>query len=383
MVVRPAQDTSNPRLPFRVCVGALILLIAGATAADTAAVDSDSEFDAIRIRVEELEERLASIRERKSGLVGELVEADYELELQRGRLAESGRRLERARGTFEALQVETGELERRLEAVRSSIVRRTRGLYLMGGRGALRLLLSARSGDSAMPALRALRYLLRRDAELRKTLRSTELELGRKLVAIEVQQRTILALMAEERSRLESLTGLRERRSRLLAEVERREVLVAAEVAGWAEREQRLGDLLDGVDLTAAGLGGREIQEFKGVLDRPMTGTVIRGFGPQRDPRYATEVPHNGLRFSGLEGERVRVVYPGRVLYAESLEGYGPTVVVQHPGRVFTLYAGLERLSVVSDELLSIGQEIGVSDGGLYFEVRVDNRAVDPEPWIR
>ena len=64
------------------------------------------------------------------------------------------------------------------------------------------------------------------------------------------------------------------------------------------------------------------------------------GFGPRLDPRYGTRVPHDGVDIATVPGEPVRLVYPGRVVYAADFEGYGPTVVVQHAGRAFTLYAG-------------------------------------------
>jgi septal ring factor EnvC (AmiA/AmiB activator) len=169
----------------------------------------------------------------------------------------------------------------------------------------------------------------------------------------------------------------------LLVEVEKREQAVAGEREELVERSDRLEDLLMQVAGGGESLAGRPIQDFRGVLDRPITGSVIRGFGPRRDPRYRTLVPHNGLQFAGLAEESVRAVYPGRVLYAQPLEGYGDTVIVLHPGRVFSLYAGLEGIAVRQDELLSIGQEIGTAGGGLYFEIREENRPVDPAGWIR
>ena len=79
----------------------------------------------------------------------------------------------------------------------------------------------------------------------------------------------------------------------------------------------------------------------------------------------------------------MRAVFPGRVVYAQALEGYGETVIVRHAGRVYTLYAGMGEISVAVDELLSLGQEVGSADGGLYFEIREENRPVDPSEWIR
>ena len=139
--------------------------------------------------------------------------------------------------------------------------------------------------------------------------------------------------------------------------------------------------MLYGTDAEA--LSDRPIQEFRGLLDWPARGRVTVGFGPRLDPRYGTRVPHDGVDIATVPGEPVRLVYPGRVVYAADFEGYGPTVVVQHAGRAFTLYAGLEAVSVARNDLLSLNSVLGRAGATLYFEIRIDNRPEDPERWAR
>jgi septal ring factor EnvC (AmiA/AmiB activator) len=343
----------------------------------------EADLEAIRARVGELEGRLDEIRGRKAGLVGDLVEADYELQLQEGRLDEARHLLATARLELESAESDREVLENRLAGVRAAVSRRVAGLYRLGGRGAVRLALSVRATDDLLPALRSLRYLVRRDAELRRELNDVRSALVEQLEVLRRRRGEVEDLVELEAERLAEQRRLRHRRAALLVEVEKREQAVAGEREELVERSDRLEDLLMQVAGGGESLAGRPIQDFRGVLDRPITGSVIRGFGPRRDPRYRTLVPHNGLQFAGLAEESVRAVYPGRVLYAQPLEGYGDTVIVLHPGRVFSLYAGLEGIAVQQDELLSIGQEIGTAGGGLYFEIREENRPVDPAGWIR
>jgi septal ring factor EnvC (AmiA/AmiB activator) len=127
-----------------------------------------------------------------------------------------------------------------------------------------------------------------------------------------------------------------------------------------------------------------DIRQFKGVLDWPIEGEVVIEFGPRLDPRYRTQVPHNGLAIAARSGGReVRSIYAGRVLFAAPFQGFGPTVVVQHAGAVLSLYAGLVELEVAKGDVVSLGHVLGSSSGELYFELREDNRAVDPLDWLR
>ena len=118
--------------------------------------------------------------------------------------------------------------------------------------------------------------------------------------------------------------------------------------------------------------------EFRGVLDWPVSGRVVQGFGMRLDPQYKTRVPHNGLDLNTRAQTTVQAIFPGKILFAAPFQGYGLTVVIHHPGRVFTLYAGLEGLRVRQGDMVSLGQALGPSTGKLYFEIREENQPVDP-----
>jgi septal ring factor EnvC (AmiA/AmiB activator) len=79
----------------------------------------------------------------------------------------------------------------------------------------------------------------------------------------------------------------------------------------------------------------------------------------------------------------VKAVYPGKVLFAADFQGYGPTAIVHHAGRVFTLYAGLSGLRVKRGDVLSLGAALGTASDRLYFEIRIENQPQDPLAWLR
>ncbi|MGE5233259.1 MAG: murein hydrolase activator EnvC family protein, partial [Acidobacteriota bacterium] len=129
---------------------------------------------------------------------------------------------------------------------------------------------------------------------------------------------------------------------------------------------------------------GKPLASFRGVLDWPLRGRVVRGFGVQLDPRYGTKVPHNGIDIAPAEpGDEVRAIYPGKVLFAAPFPGYGVTVVVHHAGRAFTLYGGLASARVAKDDVVSLGAPVGSAGDLVYFEIRVENHPEDPLTWLR
>jgi septal ring factor EnvC (AmiA/AmiB activator) len=227
--------------------------------------------------------------------------------------------------------------------------------------------------------------MARRDALALEEYRSTVRRLAQERAALAVEQRRVESWVAQAEERRTVVADVRARHQALAAEQDRRRRQLEARAAVLREREARLDrmiGILVGGDVAV--LDETDIRQFRGVLDWPIDGEVVTEFGPRLDPRYRTQVPHNGVAIAVRSGAReVRAVYPGRVLYAAPFQGYGLTVVLQHAGGVLSLYAGLSKLRVAKGDVLSLDHVLGSPSGELYFELREDNRAVDPLDWLR
>ena len=277
------------------------------------------------------------------------------------------------------------ELETRLDTLRDSLRVHLVALYSVGRQRLLRLVLAMQPATDAPAAIRQLRFLARRDALAAEELRATVDRLAQERVALEVERARTTSWLTQEEERRVALADVRAEHSALAAEADRRRRQLESRAGLLRQREARL-DRLVGV-LTSEDqsvLDHTDIRQFRGVLDWPIDGEVVTEFGPRLDPRYRTQVPHNGLAIAARAGAgEVRAIYPGKVLFAAPFQGFGPTVVVQHAGAVLSLYAGLSALRVAKGDVVSLGHVLGSPSGELYFELREDNRAVDPLDWLR
>lgn len=350
----------------------------------------ERELEEIRREIGRLEERLERVRERAGGLAGELETLEVELALQEQRLAEARSAGDLASGRVAESEAEVARLGDALAAARADLTRRLGGLYRLGSQGYLRMLLSLEGreadGGGVLQGIRILRYLARRDSRAVERYTAARRQLQEEQDRLVERRRDVERWVAEEEERRRRLAAARRRQATLLARVEEEERSLARrseELADKARRLEELLDLLAGEGSGGDGPAGTPVQRFRGVLDRPVEGEVSVVFGPRLDPRYRTRVPHNGLTFAAPPGSEVRAVYAGEVLYAAPFQGYGPTVVVHHPGRVFTLYAGLATLAVERGEAVALGRTLGTAGGDLYFEVRLEKRPEDPERWLR
>lgn len=344
----------------------------------------EQELANLRAEISRLTSRLAETRRQQTGLQGELQAVEVELRLQETRLAEAAAARDLAARRVAEGESEVKRLEGALEASRAGLRRRLQGLYRLGQQGYFRLFLSLKPDRRLLPSIRLMRYLARRDRAAIDRYQQARTDLEHERGQLLARREEAEQWIASERVRRQQLVAVHERKEALLARVEREGRALAAKTTELADREKKLAAFLDLLyGRTPGSPAGTPMQQFRGVLDWPVEGKVTAGFGSILDPRYKTRVPHNGVDLAVSPGSEVKAVFPGRVLYAAPFQGYGNTIILQHPGRVFTLYAGLSALRVGKEDMLSLGDAVGLASEKLYFEIRVENRPEDPLGWLR
>lgn len=114
-------------------------------------------------------------------------------------------------------------------------------------------------------------------------------------------------------------------------------------------------------------------------------GLMSSRFGVRVDPLGRGSRMHSGIDLPRPHGAPVRASAPGIIIFAGWSGGYGNMVDIDHGGGVVTRYAHLSRIAVAKSEVVAAGQQVGrVGSTGrstgshLHFEVRVNDRAVDP-----
>lgn len=363
----------------------LAALVSCAVPAHAQETTREQELEAIRGDLARLQAEREQVRARQSGIAGELRRTEVEVRIQEQRVAEATAAQAVVIERTEAIVAQVAALEVQLQQLRDGLRRSLVGLYRMGRHGYLRLFLSLKPESSMLPGIRLLRLVARRDDDALERFRKTRTELEFEREQLAEQRRELDAWLQRERQQQALLAQLRQRQSVMLAAARNQGATLAQRSALLEDRERKLSGLLDLLSgRNPAPLAGKPIQDFRGVLDWPVRGHLEIPYGPRKDPRYRTAVPHNGISLAVEAGAAVRAVYPGRVLFAAPFEGYGQAVVLQHAGKAITLYAGLGAVGVRKDDVVALNAPLGTAaQGTFYFEIRLDNRPQDPKLWLR
>jgi len=127
----------------------------------------------------------------------------------------------------------------------------------------------------------------------------------------------------------------------------------------------------------------------KKALPLPVDGMVVKGFGREEDPRFHTVIYRKGIVIAAREGEDVRCIYSGVVVFAGRFAGYGNLVIVKHGNNFYSIYAHISTVAKRVGDKVSENEVIGYAgdplsalEGGLYFELRNGGTPLDPAEWL-
>ncbi|MDY7096608.1 MAG: M23 family metallopeptidase [Pseudomonadota bacterium] len=116
---------------------------------------------------------------------------------------------------------------------------------------------------------------------------------------------------------------------------------------------------------------------------------ITSSFGYRRDPFTGRGARHSGIDFKGPYGSPIYAAAAGEVSFAGWKSGYGKTVEITHANGLMTRYAHLSKISATVGQDVNAGATIGgLGSTGrstgphLHFEVRINNVAVDPRPFL-
>lgn len=361
-----------------------IALVALLAAAPVALADDAERLERVRAEIEEREARARGYAEEAEGYLGELEAIDREMSEMRHSVKRLRRRRKAAEEELGVARATLGKAERARASVQDQLEVRLVALYKFRVTGGVPAL-AVRDFQAFSRMGRGLSHVLAQDSRLFSAYRVAEVQLRES--AEQAESLTAeLALANREISRRQDRTRrkLVERKNlvALLRSRAGREQQAARELREAASRLEDALKRLPGGQPAGAGL-------HQGRVRRPTDGQIRLGFGRQTDPEFGTETLRTGVEFGGRLGGPVRAVASGRVLFSGWFRGYGQMVIIDHGQGDLTVSGYLDELDVSANDLVKAGQQIGtvgqtgaVSSPGLYFEVRQDGKAVDPEPWL-
>lgn len=282
-------------------------------------------------------------------------------------------------------QIAEGELSTKKQ--RSHLAKRLRAMTILSASGWTKFFLTSQTPADLDRNLKLLGIIAQRDKELiqnyqadLRTLRSKKEKLA--------QRQSKLAKTTEELLKKETLfLADISTKSRLLEKVKRSKLFSISKL-------QDLKKLHSEYNLDDLGIMDSFVRpsfaEKKGRLALPTRGNVKKKFGLIRSSDHTYTLNHKGIFIETQNAEQVRAVAEGRVIFSDSIEGYGRTLILDHGDHYYTVYSHLDQALVPVGKELTRDEVVGRTGysvmnemNGLYFEVRHFSEPYDPAQWLK
>ncbi|MGK2953924.1 MAG: murein hydrolase activator EnvC family protein [Thiobacillus sp.] len=390
------------------------------------ATSKQSELDALKRRLQTLQEEFRDTQENRQEAADELRQSERAISTAVRQLRQLDGERQQAQTELQRLAQQTEVTTTRVRQQQAHLAQALRAAYLRGQGDALKLVLNGADPNQTARDLRYLTHLSHAQLEMIETLRAnlaqlaalqqqaeqkstelTQVQTARKAeqeklvaekrareqvlqklsVQIQQQRRQISNLKRDERS----LTQLVERLNRLMAQQAARE----AERARAARRAQNKPTTDKGqrrpiavnTETPVAFRSDRPFSGLKGSLHLPVAGELMNRFGA---PREDGGLNWKGLFIRAAQGTAVKAIAAGQVVFAEWLRGFGNLIIVDHGEGYMSLYSNNESLYKQvgervqpGDAIAMVGNSGGQPDTGLYFEMRHQSRPVNPLLWVK
>ncbi len=137
--------------------------------------------------------------------------------------------------------------------------------------------------------------------------------------------------------------------------------------------------------LPSADDDGVRFASLRGKLNLPVRGSVTNRFG---SARAESGVSWRGLFIKAAEGNEVKSIASGQVVFADWLRGFGNVLIVDHGSGYMSIYgnnqAVLKQVGervTAGDTVANVGNSGGNESNGVYFELRHNSKPFDPMSW--
>jgi murein hydrolase activator len=357
------------------------------------------ELDRIRRERADLENRMANLRGNVHELAEEVANLDRQREATEQVIATLDRQLAAITTDVDETTTRMSVTERELAARRGTLQRRLVDIYKRGPLYSAEALLTARTFGELIARYKYLHEIAVHDRSLVARVQTLRDEIARQRNELVKLRDAVEENRTDKQLEEERLARLRGERSTNLRQVQRSTQDILDRLARLRESESRLSNVIASIEtdrrrsVATRPNAPRETSTLRtsdlGRLDWPVDGTVLYRFGRVVNPNNTT-TRWNGIGIAAATGTPVKAVAPGTVVSVGQLGTYGLTVIVQHGGGDYSVYASLSAASVRSGATVrknDVVGTVGVSDPDLrphlHFEIRPQGRAVDPEGWLR
>ncbi|MDR2089677.1 MAG: peptidoglycan DD-metalloendopeptidase family protein [Clostridiales Family XIII bacterium] len=379
------MDRTKPQIQFGKLIARILILCLLFSAGTFALGHAGEEEDLERVRreISETKAKYSEGKKKESALNSQIQTLDAKIKAAEQEISVIQSDINETQQAIRGVEQSLAEAEAEIAVQNEDLNKRLRAMYMNGEMGMLDIILSSANISEFMSAMEMVQKIYESDIRLLE-------EMEARHAAIDAQKKELehlrQQLVANQTARIE--------KQREITADKQAAALAKIEVSG---ENKRLSQMLDELNeeanrITAEILKKMGSQEFiGGAMGWPVPGhsRLSSPFGNRMHPILRVNKMHTGIDIPCPAGTPIVASNGGTVIMAGWNNSYGNVIMVDHGGKIVTLYAHNSSLAVSEGAVVAQGQTIayagstGNSTGPhCHFEVRVNGEYQNPLQWV-
>ncbi|EHG7888108.1 murein hydrolase activator EnvC [Citrobacter braakii] len=387
----------------------------------SAHADERDQLKSIQADIAAKERAVRQQQQQRSTLLAQLKAQEQAIAVAARQLRETQNSLAQLNAQITEMNAALAKLEKQRAAQERSLAAQLDAAFRQGEHTGIQLILSGEESQRGQRLQAYFGYLNQARQETIAQLKQTREEVDSQKAELEDKQSEQQTLLYEQRAQQAKLEQARNERKKTLSGLESSIQQGQQQLGEMRANESRLRNSIARAEAAAKARAEREAREAQAVHDKqkdasrkgstykptesekslmsrtgglgsprgqafwPVRGPTLHSYGEQ----LQGELRWKGMVIGASEGTEVKAIADGRVILADWLQGYGLVVVVEHGKGDMSLYGYNQSALVSVGTQVRAGQPIALvgSSGGqgrpaLYFEIRRQGQAVNPQPWL-
>ncbi len=398
-------------IPLNFLIQCIFIFFSHSALAATKADSAKENLNAVHEKIDQLKRELSGTQKAQEDATDQLKKSEKQISDTNRSLYEISVQQKKNYTKIQELKAQSDTVESQVDLQRKMLGQQIYQQYLHGDPGYLQMIIQSENPSVVARNIQYYSYVAKARAkniyQMQGNLKKIEaysLETASKL-------KEIASLKQKEEIKRAELESQKKDRAKLIASLSSKINQQRNEIQKLMRDEKRLTDLVDRLarlpstpipskreekssaktpvlsneSIPTETFSGQKFESLRGKLSLPVKGDVINRFG---SPREDTGLSWKGLFIKSNEGNEVKSIATGRVVFADWLRGFGNLIIVDHGEGYMSLYGNnqstLKKTGEIvrgGDVIALVGNTGGNESNGLYFELRKLSKPFDPLAW--
>ncbi len=339
-------------------------------------------------QIKQLQQSIAQAKDKRSTVYQELKQTDLRIAKYSTDLRQINQELKQEKNTLAKLQQQARLQQISLAQHTQLLSKQVRSAYMLGQFQPLKIILNQENPNRLSRLLTYYAYINKARVSIIQKINTTLGDLLTSKQAILQHTEQLQHLQNQQAKQRTELSQEQRYRQRVIKQLDATIQTKAQRLANTKQNKANLEKLIQQLKARSPFLQAvLPLRQMRGKLPWPTLGKITHWFGSAINN---TQLKYNGIFIKAAQDKPIRSIYPGKVVFANWLRGFGLLMIVEHGQGMMSLYAHNHALykkrgDIVDsgDLLATVGHSGSDQNNGLYFELRRNGKPINPIPWLR